>query len=365
MEKEFVNDKEAICLLISFIIGSSLILGTSGQAENDSWIAAIFGIAMAVPMVLAYARIMSLYQGQDLFDILIALLGKAAGRIVGALYIIYALHLGALVLRNFGEFMKIEALPETPLFISMFCLGIVSIIAVRLGIEVMARTCTFFLPIVFFILFVVELLTISQFHISYLKPVFGNGLIPILQGSFSAFSFPFAETVLFIGIFSSLRTKQSPYKVFRWGFLIAGFTLVAVIVRNIGVLGNMRGSFYFPSYEAVSKIKIGDFLQRIEVTVSFVFFFGVFIKSSVCLLAASKGISKIFNLKDYRSIVIQTGLLMIYFAYIVYDNSMQMNYWAIKVYPYYAFPFQVVIPLIVWIFAEIKARKGQGNNTNQ
>jgi spore germination protein KB len=116
-------------------------------------------------------------------------------------------------------------------------------------------------------------------------------------------------------------------------------------------------SFYFPSYEAVRRIKIGDFLQRIEITVSFVFFIGVLFKSSVCLLAVAKGVSKLFKLNDYRSVVIQIGLMMIYFAYIIYDNSMEMKYWAFKIYPYYAFPVQVIIPVIMWIFAEIKIRK--------
>ena len=119
----------------------------------------------------------------------------------------------------------------------------------------------------------------------------------------------------------------------------------------------MLDSFYFPSYAAVSRIKIGDFLQRIEVFVSLEFIFGIFIKSSICLLVACKGIGKMFNLKDYRSIVIQTGLLMIYFSYTIYDNSMEMEYWAFKVYSYYAFPFQVILPIIIWILAELKVRK--------
>lgn len=177
------------------------------------------------------------------------------------------------------------------------------------------------------------------------------------MGGFSDFSFPFAETVLFICIFSSLKTSKSPFKIYIGGLLIAGFIIIAITVRNIGVLGNMLGCFYFPSYEAVSRIQIGDFLQRIEVTVSFVFFFGVFSKSSICLLVACRGIGKMLNLKDYRSIVIQIGLLMIYLAYTVYDNSMEMKYWAFKVYPYYAFPMQVIIPLIIWGLAEAEAKR--------
>ena len=99
-------------------------------------------------------------------------------------------------------------------------------------------------------------------------------------------------------------------------------------------------------------------MQRIEITVSFVLFIGVLFKSSVCLLAAAKGASKLFKLNDYRSAVIQIGLMMIYFAYIIYDSSMEMKYWAFKVYPYYAFPVQVVIPVILWIVAEVKTRRG-------
>ncbi|HEX3027852.1 MAG TPA: spore gernimation protein, partial [Clostridia bacterium] len=95
----------------------------------------------------------------------------------------------------------------------------------------------------------------------------------------------------------------------------------------------------------------------IEVTVSIAFVFDVLIKSSICLLVACKGIGKIFNLYDYRSIVIQTGLLMVYFSFTVYSNIMEMKFWAFKVYQYYAFPMQVVLPLIIWILAEIKVKK--------
>ncbi|MDP4118495.1 MAG: endospore germination permease [Bacillota bacterium] len=356
MEKEFITDKEAICLFIVFVIGSSLVI-SGGGAKNDSWIAVIIGVAMAIPLMVIYARMISLFPGQNLYDISVTVFGKIGGSIITIIYIIYAFHLGALVLRNFGEFIKIVAMPETPMLFSLFSMGMISIIAARLGIEVMARTSTFFLPIVFAILSIVQLLAIPQFHMEYLKPILGNGIHPVLNGGFAIFSFPFCETVLFICLFSSLKSKKSSFRVYKFGILITTFLFIIVTIRNIGVLGNTLDSYYFPSYEAVRRIKIGDFLQRMEVTVSFVLFIGVLFKSSVCLLAAAKGVSKLFKLNDYRSVVIQIGLMMIYFAYIIYDNSMQMKYWALKIYPYYAFPVQVIIPVILWIFAEVKVRK--------
>ncbi|MDV3429669.1 MAG: endospore germination permease [Bacillota bacterium] len=359
MQKEQITDKEAICLVIMFVIGSSLILGVGGSAGNDAWIAVIAGIIMTIPMLLIYSRILSLFQGKDLYDIIYITLGKTIGKIVSILYICYAFHLGALVLRNFGEFMNIVALPETPMIVILLCLGLIMIIAVSLGIEVMGRTTTYFLPPLFFILVVVLVLALPQFNLDYIKPVLGKGLTPVLKGGFKAFSFPFAETVLFAGVLSSLKTKKSPFKVYFWGIFISALIIFITTIRNISILGNMLSSFYFPSYAAVSMISVGDFVERIEATVGIVFLFGVFIKSSVCLLAASKGIGKMFKLKDYRSIVIQTGLLMVYLSYIIYDDSMQMQYWAFKVYPYYAFPFQVILPVFIWISAEIKVKKNK------
>lgn len=357
MQKEQITDKEAICLLIEFIIGSSLILGVGGDAKNDAWIAAIAGIIMVFPTMLVFSRLLSLFHEKDLFDILEITLGKVMGRVTALVYIWYAFHLGALVLRNFGEFTNTVAMPETPMQVTLLCMGSVCIVGVRLGVEVLGRTTAYFLPVMFFILVIVQLLALPLLKFNYIKPVLGNGLAPVLKGGFSVFSFPYAETVMFMGVFGSLKTQKSPFRVYFWGLLISGIIIIVTTIRNITVLGTTLGSLKFPSYAAVSSINIGDFLQRIEVTVSVVFVFGVFVKSSICLLVACKGIRKILNLKDYRSIVIQTGLLMIYFSYIVYDNSMEMRYWAFKVYPYYAFPMQVILPVIIWIFAEIKAKK--------
>lgn len=356
MRKEQLTDKEAICVFVVFMIGSTLIIGIGGESKNDAWISGIIGFAMAIPMILAYSKILSMYPGQDLFDILDQTLGKVFGKAVAVIYILYAFHLGSLVLLDFGEFTSILAMPETPMFVPIICIGFVSIYAVWLGIEVLARTTAYFLPLLLFILAVVQLLAIPQLHFHYLKPVLENNTTTILKGGFSTFSFPYTETVLLLCIFDALKTKKSPRRVYLWGVGISTIVIIATTIRNIAVLGTMIDRFYFPSYEAVSMIKIGDFLERIEVTVSIVFVFGLVGKSSVCLLAACKGIQKLFGLKDYRSIVIQTGLLMVYFSYIIFDSTMELKDWSFHIYPYYAFPMQVILPLLILGVATVKKK---------
>jgi spore germination protein KB len=41
MEKEVVYDSYAVTIVILFIFGSTLILGTAGEAKNNGWLAII------------------------------------------------------------------------------------------------------------------------------------------------------------------------------------------------------------------------------------------------------------------------------------------------------------------------------------
>ncbi len=86
-----------------------------------------------------------------------------------------------------------------------------------------------------------------------------------------------------------------------------------------------------------------------------------YIKISICLLAATKGVSKLFGSKDYRFLVTPLGLLMANLSYLIYGNIMEMFEWAQEIWPYYAFPFQVVFPLIILIAVEVKAKLKKGN----
>lgn len=359
MIKEQITDKEGICVLVLFLTGSTLVIGTGGDAKNDAWLAGIAGILMAVPMLAVYARIISLFPGRDLFEILEISMGQIAGKTISLIYIWYSIHLGAMILRNFGEFINTLTMPETPIIVPMFMLGLICIISVRLGVEVIGRSCTYFLPVIILVIIAAVVLGLGNWNLDYLKPVMHHALGNVMKGAFSAFSFPFTESVLFMGFFYTLKTKRSPYRVYFFGTLFAGTIIVLLTMRNIAVLGNMLGMYYFPSYIAVGRINIRDFLQRLEGSVAIVMLVGVFIKSSVCLFVASKGLTRIFKLTDYKSIVIQLGLLMICFSYIVYSNIMEMWYWAFKVYQYYAFPMEVILPVITWIFAEVKYRKMQ------
>ena len=355
MNKELISGKQAIAIMVLFLIGSTIVTGVSSEAKQDSWLALTLGIVMAVPAVFVYARILNLFPGKDLFDIAFELYGKIGGRVISVLFIWYAIHLGSMVIRNFSEFVQICTMPETPQLITILCLGVLCIYVVKSGIETLGRWCMIALPIILIVLLFTMVISVNYFRVDNLKPIMED-LNKIGDSSFDSFSFPFAETVLLTTIFSSVRRKDSIYKVYFWGLGIGGFIILILTLRNLLVLGApMIADLYFPSFYAVSVIEIGDYVSRIEGFVAAVYLLSGFVKIAVCLFAASKGIAKVFNLTDHKPVVAPMAILMMTLAYIIYTSAMEMFGW-IKIYSYYAIPFQIILPLMILVTAEISMR---------
>lgn len=357
MPKEIISSRQIIASIIAFIVGSSVILGVNSELAQDSWIALIIATILIIPLILIYARIIKLYPGKDFCQIVELLLGKILSKIIIILFIWYAMHLGALVLKFFSEFTKISALFNTPEIIILMTMTIVTVYLSKSGIEVLGRWSIIVCTIICFLLILTIIFSIPNMDFNNFFPIMNHDLKEILKSSFDIFSFPFAEIVLFLSMASSYSQKNNPYKIYLYGCLLGSIFLLSVIIRNVSILGvPLVKSEYFPSYTATRLINIGDFLTRIEGTITINFIFVGLTKTAVCLIAASKGFTFLFNLKDYKIMIIPISLLILMLATIMYNNVIEM-FEFIPIYSIYAIPFQIIIPIIVWIVAEIKNKK--------
>lgn len=361
MNSERISDKQGICLVTLFILGTTLLIGLGSDAQNDAWLTTIIGAVITMPVLLIYSRLLYLFPNKDFYDILNFVLGKIDGKVVIIIYIWFCFHLSVLVLRNFSEFTNIVIFPDTPVALPSTFFIILCIFGVKAGIEGLGRCAELLIIVEVIIILIVSVgLSVTQMDIRNLLPVFYNGLKPIVSSSFSALTFPYAETVVFTMAFTSLKRKRSSYRIYFKGLLFGASIILISNLRNILILGgDTIARNYFPSYIAVSVIRLGDFVERVESTVIIVLIINVFIKLSIDILAVCKGIEKLFNLDDYRFIVTPVSLLVLTFSFFIYKSTMEMDEWAFKVWPYYSFPFEVILPVIILILAEIKLRRPQ------
>lgn len=367
MNKEVVTDKQGICLVIMFILGSTLLIGAGSNAKNDTWLSIIIGTLFSIPVVMIYSRLLYLFPGKDLFDILHIVFGNIIGKILSIIYIWFSFYLGVLVLRNFSEFTNIVIYPDTPVVIPMTFFILLCIFALKLGIEVLGRWSELFIILnIIAVILVAIILSFPQMDINNLLPILYNGIKPVVSGAFSALSFPFAETIVFTMVFSSLKNQKSSYKIYLYGLIIGALILLMNTLENILVLGSdTMITNYFPSYIAVSIIRLGTFIERMEATVIIVLIINVFTKTTIDMLATCRGIAKLLDIDDYRFLATPIALLTFVFSIFNFKSTMEMTDWAFKVWPYYALPHQVILPVIILIAAEIKVRKLSPSNIHK
>lgn len=364
MQNEVISDKQGISITATYTLGSALVLGTGLIAKQDAWVSVIFAVILTIPIVMMYARILSLFPGNDIFDISQIIFGKVIGKIFSILFIWFAFFLGTIVLRIFGLFINSMSLSETPQIVPMTMVGILCGYGVISGVEVLGRWAEFFLNFIIVYIIISTLLLFNKMDVNNILPVMYNGIKPVLIGIFAAVAYPFAETLVMVMIFSNLKDKKSPYRIFFWGIIVSGVIVLTATIRNILTLGNVVSKFYFPSYIAVSRVNIGDFLQRLEILVALVLLIAGYMQIVSCLLAACRGISKLFGCDNYRFIVWPITLIMINYSYFIIKNTIEMEQWAVKIWRYYAIGFEILLPLIIYIGAEIKVRRNKKDNSS-
>ena len=355
MEKELITQKQGLAIMIMFTLGSTLVLGAGGTAKNDVWIAIFISMLMEVPIVLIYCKLQKLYPDKNIYEIFETVFGKVIGKLLSALFIWYSFHLGSLVIRNFTEFIVSVSLPQTPQSIVGLFMVFLCIWAVKAGIEVICRWTAIIFPITIIVILAVTFLFAPILNFENFKPVLFYGIKPVIASAFSVFAFPLSETVIFLAFLNQLSPKASVYKVYFLNLLISGLFIVLVSVRTLLSLGVPNISIeFFPTYSSVRLVNIGDFLERIEITVAMVFLFAGFIKINVCLYSSCIGVAHLFGLKDYRQVVGILGLSMLPLSVIFYRNTSEMFDWANNIYKYYAFIFEVILPVITILLFEIK-----------
>lgn len=354
MGQEKITGRQAIAMVALFVTGSSLILGISKNADQDSWMGFLVGFLAFLPMLYLYSRLMGHFPGKGFFDICIEVFGPVIGRIAIGLMAWYALHLGALVMRDFSEFIKVTTFDQMPQLISLICLAWLVIWATRGGVEVLGRSSSVMLPVLIVIVAGTVVFLMKEMHVENLLPV-GENLDGVPKDALTDFAYPLAETVLFLAILGALKDNQKPGKPMLAGVAIGGaIVLFGGFIRNVLVMGfPLVSDINFTSFNVVSIAIVGGFLARIEALVTANLLMAGFVKISVCLLAASKGFARILNTADHRPFAAPLGLLMVALASIAYDYTMDM-FAFLDVYKYYALVFQVFIPVALAIVAEVR-----------
>lgn len=349
-----ISSYQFTVLLIGFILGSTVIIVPGSQAGQAAWLAYILGWLGGFFLFFLYLTLYQRHPGKTLVEINQILLGKWVGNLLSIAYIWYFIHLGSLVLRNFGEYVVTVSLPETPLWFMIILSVLAVAYSVKSGLEVTSRTAELIVPFTFIFNLGVSMILIPYMEFKNLLPFLPNGITPVLRASLSVITFPFGETIVFLMIFPYVNKGKNIKKSFITGFILAGALLLVAIFRDIMVLGETGiERKIFPPHLATKRIPG----LNLDPIIGVVFYITGGTKVCVCYLAAVMGIAQLTNSKDHRVFVYPIGVLIVGLSIWFYPNIAEMLRWAIEVWPFYSIPFQIIIPVMLLIISFLKGNK--------
>ncbi|MDQ7861045.1 GerAB/ArcD/ProY family transporter [Peribacillus frigoritolerans] len=170
------------------------------------------------------------------------------------------------------------------------------------GLEVIARSAEFLVPVVIILLLVIVILLIPDLEPKNLYPVMEKGIMPSLKGAVVPSSW-FTEFFLISFLLPFLDKKE---KGLKWGMISVFAVMLTMVVTNLFSLflfGDITATFTYPVMSAARYINLADFLQHLDSIVMAIWVSGTFIKISVFYYAIVIGTAQWLNLSDHRPIV--------------------------------------------------------------
>lgn len=347
--QERVTLWQSFMLVTGFLYGTSTLFMPIGAARQDGWLSILLGMLGGIVLAWIWSLPARWYPRWGLSGQLRFAWGRYLGTALGVLYLWYALHLSALVLRNLTELYAVAIFPETPP--SVFIVGLIlpTALASYYGWEVIHRCAeVLVIPIVLLIILlsVLTLITPGAAHWELLTPVLERGWGPVFQSALSVLAFPFGETVLFLLAMQHMTRPDLALKPLGRSMLLVGILLASVFARNMVILGPAESSrSAFPALEAARIINLAEFIQRVDILVVILWTFGGFIKLSAVFHLFLLGSQDLFGLRDYRPLIPPVAYAVAALSVLLYQDFGEMKRFAVAGYSTYALIFQAVLPL--------------------
>ncbi|MCQ6559508.1 GerAB/ArcD/ProY family transporter [Paenibacillus mendelii] len=358
-----ISIQQMAVLVIFLTIGDSVLVLPSviaATSKQDAWISGIIGIAAG--MLIAYI-ILSQYRlnpRASQIELNLKVLGKWIGWPVSLLFLLYYLLMTTAIIREVGNFMTTQMMPETPIWSIHALLLLILVSSVRSGLEPIARTGEIFLPM--FILFFAALiiLNLPEVKLIHLKPYLGEGIIPPIQGSIYLAAFSFSELIALAMVLPSVRPGKHLSRDFLLAALFGGFSILAVIFGTILVLGQyITAHQYYPAYALAKKINIGQFLERVEAMFAVIWIISTYFKCTIYFYALNAGTTQLFKLRDNRALTLPLGIVLFGTAYAISPSEIYYSDAIKKYWPFMDLTFSMVFPLaLIAVYSLRKLAKG-------
>jgi len=354
-----ITGNQELLLMLNFLLASAFIIIPSiviGRAKQGGPVALAIATAVGTAVSWLYTSLSLRFQSKTIVECAQTVLGRLFGRIVGILFTWFALHLGALVLRNFVDFIVVGLIPETPPIVTHAVITLLAVLILNGGLGVLCRFSELVAPLVVLsiVLILCLSLTIKDIDFQRLRPLLGDGWAATVGTAMIPVTFPFGETVLFTMIMPYISRPDDAVRIHTTAVILAGIILTMTTVVVLAAFGTTAGGHLYAAYTLTRCISVAAVMERVESVAILDWILSGLVKLAVCLHAFVSGSAAVLNIRESRPLLFPSGVIMAALSLLVYDDIIEQVSFATEVWPLYSPVFEVGIPLFLLIVSVIR-----------
>ncbi|WP_426446344.1 GerAB/ArcD/ProY family transporter [Paenibacillus sp. S-38] len=363
MNKTVISVSQFQLLVMLYTIGTTILITPAGlamEAKQDAWLAAAAGVAVGLPVVWLHSLVGRRLQGRDFTTYCQDVLGRWAGSAVIAFFVFFSFISSATLLAYVGNFLTTQILVDTPIEVIHLVFGALIVMAVRLGLETVARTAEIFFPWFLGLFGALCLLLLPQVEIDNVKPVFDTEPMVLLRAGITLVATSALPLISFFTVIPSVRRPERIRGAMLSANLAGGLFILIISFMSIAVLGaELTERLMYPSYALAKKISVGKFIQRVEIIIAALWFISIFFKLTVYFYAGLVSLAKLAKLDSIRPLTLPLGMLLVIYGQVVYPNVHYMLEWDKKVWVPMMILLGFLLPLVL-LTVETLRKKWKG-----
>ena len=364
---ERISSYQLTLALVSMIIGigiADLPKSVSQAVGNpDAWISVILGGIINIFLVLIICKLVTLFPDQTFFDYSKIITGKVIGFVLGLSLAFYWLFFAAFEVRVHTELLKHVLFDYTPSKIIYATFILTGVYILTGGLKPVFKVNELIIPLIFLLTIIIFSFTFLSFDSTNIRPVFGEGLTPIIKGLKTTI-WPLAgfEALLAFGAF--LKNKKEIYKVSVIAVTIGIIFYTLTTIITIGILSLPETTtLAWPTIDMIKNIELpGNFFEQFEIIFIVVWILKIFLTYLLCHYLACLGISKLLKI-NFNYVCYITAVILYIFASIpknlkeLFKIGDTLNYLTIA--------YTTIIPITLLILALIQKKFKEIRCTNE
>lgn len=367
MEKIKISSRQFLVLVILHTIGTAILIIPSSiaqEARQDAWIAAIISVGLGLLLVMLYITLGNMFPNMTLIEMIEQTLGKWLGKIVSIFVILFSLTTAAELLYFIGEFITTQMMIETPIAAIHILFALIVIMGIRYGLETLIRSAEILFPWFIFLFLILFFFIAPQIQFQYIQPILEIEIKPMVRAILLFTGVVHLPLFVLLMIFPvHINKPKQAKKAFFLGACIGSILLVIIIALSILILGvNATVRQVYPSYALAKMVNVGNFMQRVEVIIAFMWIITIYFRLTVYFYLTVIGLSQILKLKNHRPLTLPLGMILVTISLIVHPNTPHSIEYNANVWVPYIFIYGFILPLSLLIIAKIRKNFRQKSN---